>query len=79
MLIFSDLSGSNLTLFPVDQPSVSSGEYTCTVTFQSENTLIPAISGSDNVTLSVLGEYVWITMPSLLSVEGSGKCVEEVC
>ena len=57
-LISSGSSGSTLTLTPVDQPSVSSGNYTCSVTAQSESTLIQSGTGSDSVALDVLGECV---------------------
>ena len=57
-LISSGSSGSTLTLTPVDQPSVSSGNYTCSVTAQSKSTLIQSGTGSDSVALDVLGECV---------------------
>ena len=58
-LIFSSSSESTLTLSPVDQPLMSSGEYTCIVTVQSENMLIISGTGSSSVVLSVLGRPEW--------------------
>ena len=57
-VISSGSSGSTLRLSPVDHPSVSSGDYTCTVTVQSNNTLVQSGSGSDSMRVTVLGECV---------------------
>ena len=57
-VISSGSSGSTLRLSPVDHSSVSSGDYTCTVTVQSNNTLVLSGSGSDSVRVTVLGECV---------------------
>ena len=55
-VISSSPSGSTLSLSPVDQPSVSSGNYTYIVTAQFNNTLLQSGSSSDSVRLTVLGE-----------------------
>ena len=57
-MISSGSSESTLHLSPVDRPSVSSGDYTCTVTAQSGNALVQSGSGSDSVRLTVFGECV---------------------
>ena len=52
-------TSSSLILSPVNTPSLTSGDYSCTVTLSESNALVVSSEASDTVNLVVQGMYCY--------------------